>query len=93
MTMVTLTSLVSHTPNPVAADVAGETVLMNLERNRCYGLGEIGTDLWTRLASPARVADLVEYCSQQYDAAPGVIEHDVVNLLNQWAQEGLIQIR
>ena len=46
MTPVTLSSLVSHRPSPVAANVSGETVLMNLERNRCYGLGEIGSEIW-----------------------------------------------
>lgn len=79
-------------PNPVAANVAGETVLMSLERNRCYGLGEIGTEIWSKLASPVRVVDLIEHCSQCYEALPGVIERDVLQMLNQWAKEGLIQI-
>src|SRR6201996_1669437 len=48
-------SIVCHKPNPVAADVAGETVLMSLERSRCYGLGEIGSDIWSKLAAPVRV--------------------------------------
>ncbi len=50
MADLSLTSIVCHTPNPVAADVAGETVLMSLERSRCYGLGEIGSEIWTKLA-------------------------------------------
>jgi len=40
-----------------AADVAGETVLMSLERSRCYGLGGIGSEIWSKLVSPVRVAD------------------------------------
>jgi hypothetical protein len=92
MTHVKLASMVCHMPNPVAADVAGETVLMSLERSRCYGLGEIGTEIWGRLGSPVRVADLVEECSLRYEALPGVIERDVLQMLNEWAREGLIQI-
>ena len=46
MTELNLASIVCHTPNPVAADVAGETVLMSLERSRCYGLGGIGSEIW-----------------------------------------------
>jgi hypothetical protein len=79
-------------PNQVAADVAGETVLMSLARSRCYGLGEIGSEIWSRLMTPVRVSDLVDSLSDQYEAAPGVIEHDVLQLLSQMAEEGLIQV-
>ncbi|HTZ60731.1 MAG TPA: PqqD family peptide modification chaperone [Acidobacteriaceae bacterium] len=87
-----LASTVCRMPNPVAADVAGETVLMSLERNRCYGLGEIGSEIWSKLSSPMQVADLVKECSQLYEALPGVIERDVLHMLNEWAKEGLIQV-
>jgi hypothetical protein len=89
---LTLASRVCHAPHPVAADVAGETILMSLERSRCYGLGEIGSELWGRLASPVLVSDLVAELSERYQAPPGVIAHDVLQLLNQLAGEKLIQI-
>jgi Coenzyme PQQ synthesis protein D (PqqD) len=92
MTELNLASTVCHTPNPVAADVAGETVLMSLERSRCYGLGGIGSEIWGKLESPVRVADLVEEFSGRYEAPPGVIERDVLQLLTQLADEGLIKI-
>jgi hypothetical protein len=79
-------------PNQVAADVAGETVLMSLARSRCYGLGEIGSEILSRLMSPVRVSDLVDGLSERYQAPPGVIERDVVQLLSQLAEEGLIKV-
>ena len=87
-----LTSIVCHKPDPVAADVAGETVLMSLERSRCYGLGDIGSEIWSKLVSPVRVSDLIAEFSGRYEAAPGVIERDVLQLLNQLADEGLIKV-
>jgi Coenzyme PQQ synthesis protein D (PqqD) len=92
MTELSLASIVCHTPNPVAADVAGETVLMSLERSRCYGLGEIGSEIWRELGTPVRVADLIEELSARYDAPPGVIERDVIQMLTQLADEGLVKI-
>ncbi len=92
MTELNLGSIVCHMPNPVAADVAGETVLMSLERSRCYGLGGIGSEIWAKLGSPIRVSDLVEEFSGRYDAPPGVIERDVLQLLTQLVDEGLIKI-
>ncbi len=92
MTNLSLASMVCHMPNPVAADVAGETVLMSLERSRCYGLGGIGSEIWSKLVSPVRVADLIEELSARYEAPPGVIERDVLQMLTQLANEGLIKI-
>ena len=92
MTKLNHGSIVCHLPNPVAADVAGETVLMSLERSRCYGLGEIGSEIWSKLASPVRVEDLIEDLSARYQAPPGVIERDVLHLLTQLAAEGLIKV-
>lgn len=90
--LIHLSSTVCHIPNSVAADVAGETVLMSLERSRCYGLGKIGSDIWSRLESPVRVSELVAQLSEEYDAAPGLIEKDVLDLLTQLADEGLLHV-
>ena len=92
MTKLNSGSIVCHMPNPVAADVGGETVLMSLERSRCYGLGGIGSEIWSKLASPVRVADLVDDFNGRYQAPPGVIERDVLQLLTQLVDEGLIRI-
>lgn len=93
MAALTLSSIVSYPAHPVQADVAGETVLMSLERSRCYGLGEIGSAIWKSLSAPIRVADLVTKLNQEYEAAPGVIEHDVLDLLRELAEEGLIEVQ
>jgi hypothetical protein len=89
---LTLSSTVCHRADPVAADVAGETVLMSLERSRCYGLGGIGSEIWGKLSSPVRVADLVAEFNERYEAPPGVIEHDVLQMLSQLSAEGLIRV-
>lgn len=92
MLEVNLASTVRQIANPVAAEVAGETVLMSLERNRCYGLGEIGSEIWKKLAAPVRVSDLVSELGQEYDGLPGNIEGDVLELLAHLAEEGLIEV-
>jgi hypothetical protein len=65
---------------------------MSLERSRCYGLGGIGSEIWGKMASPVRVADLVADFNQRYEAPPGVIEQDVLRMLSQLAAEGLIRV-
>ena len=89
---VQLDSLVQWSTHPISTSVGDEVVLMNLDRGRCYGLGPVGTDLWTKLEKPVRVADVVEQLSQEYTAAPGVLERDVLEVLGQYAAEGLIDV-
>jgi len=66
---------------------------MNLERDRCYGLGSTGSDIWRRLSLPIRVSELSTQLRQEYDSAPGEIEADVLRTLKELAAEGLIEVR
>ena len=74
-------SIVSWDEDTVATDVNDEIVLMSMERNRCYGLGATGSDIWRRLGSPIRVSEVIAQLSEQYDALPGKMETDVLNTL------------
>jgi hypothetical protein len=77
---------------PIATEVNDEIVLMNLERDRCYGLGATGSDLWRRLRKPVQVSELWRELEQEYQSDPGQIESDVLKTLRQFAEEGLIQV-
>jgi hypothetical protein len=85
-------SVVSWSSKAVAAEVNDEIVLMNLERDRCYGLGLIGSGVWRRLATPIRVSDVVSQLSEEYDAPRGTIETDLLRTLQKMYSEGLLQV-
>ena len=85
-------SIVRRRPETVATEVNDEVVLMNLERDRCYGLGSTGSDIWRRIREPIEVSELMTQLLAAYDSAPGQIEADVLRTLNQFAVEGLIQV-
>ena len=85
-------SIVCWSSAPVATEVNDEVVLMNLERDRCYGLGTTGSDIWRKLKSPIRVSDLSTQLSLIYDSAPGQVEADVLRTLKEFAAEGLIDV-
>ena len=85
-------SVVSWSEQAVATDVNDEIVLMNMDRNRCYGLGTTGSDIWRKLASPVRVSDVISQLKNEYEAPEGSVETGVLNTLIQLHSEGLIQI-
>jgi hypothetical protein len=85
-------SVVHWSAEAVATEVNDEVVLMNLVRDRCYGLGSTGSDIWRKLREPIQVAELVVQLQTAYEAAPGQIESDVLQTLKQFASEGLIEV-
>jgi len=89
---ITQDSIVCWSKVPVATQVNGEVVLMNLERDRCYGLGATGSEIWRRLREPIQVSELSMQLEEGYNSAPGEIESDVLRLLREFAEEGLIQV-
>jgi hypothetical protein len=89
---ITLDSVVRWSEAPVATEVNGEVILMNLDRDNCYGLGTTGSDIWGRLRDPIRVSDLSRQLSEAYEAPPGQIESDVLRTLREFALEGLIEV-
>ena len=89
---ITAESLVVWSEIPVATEVDHEVVLMNVGRGRCYGLGETGSSVWRRLASPIRVDDLCRELLLEYRADRGTLESDVLALLEQMQEEGLVKV-
>ncbi len=85
-------SIVHWSAEAVATDVHDEVVLMNMVRDRCYGLGSTGSDIWRRLREPIQVAELVTQLQTAYEAPPGQIESDVLRTLREFAAEGLIEV-
>lgn len=89
---ITAQSVVSWSDSPVATEVDREVVLMNVGRGRCYGLGETGSSVWRRLGSPIRVEDLCRELMLEYHADFEVLIKDVVALLEQMHEEGLVKV-
>jgi hypothetical protein len=85
-------SIVHWSAAAVATEVNNEVILMNLERDRCYGLGSTGSDIWRRLHNPIQVTELTAQLRGIYDSPPGQIESDVLRTLTELAIEGLINI-
>jgi hypothetical protein len=86
-------SIVCWSPAPVATEVNDEVILMSLDTDRCYGLGATGSEIWRRLREPIRVTDLSSQLNEEYESEPGQIEQDLLKTLQQFADEGLIEVR
>ena len=73
------------------ADVNGEIVALHIERGQCYGLNSVASDIWRMLERPTSVAEICTALRNDYDIDEATCRDEVVNLLADLQQEGLIE--
>lgn len=90
--MIALSNVVSACPDLLSTEVDGELVMMDLDSGRYIYLDRTGSAVWRELDQPRKVADLCQSLSERYEAPPGEIERDVLELLRLMADKNLIRL-
>jgi hypothetical protein len=90
--MISLESRVVAAPGFLSADVAGETVILGLDRGLYYGLDAVGTRVWSLAAEARRVGDIVDVLVAEFDVEPARCVADVLALLGDMAEHGLVTV-
>jgi hypothetical protein len=90
---ITTTTVVVAVKDQVSADLAGEAVILSLRTSMYYGLNPVGARIWALLGAPVRVADICDTIVREYDVEFDRCERDVLGVLGQLAERGLIEIR
>ena len=69
-----------------------ETVMMDIDRGRYYGLNNTGTRIWPLLAEPIAVGDLVEQLAKEFAVPLEQCEEEVGGFLRGLQGRGLLQV-
>ena len=77
----------------LSADLKGEVVILNCVNGVYYGLNEVGNTVWAFLQDPRKVAEISAKVASEYEVAPEVCERDIIELLGQLTEAGLIEVR
>lgn len=91
MSNITLESVVRRSSDVMVSQVDNELVMMDIERGMYYALNPVGADIWERLAEPQQVANLCARLQQDYAVDRATCEADVLAVLNDMAENGLLQ--
>jgi Coenzyme PQQ synthesis protein D (PqqD) len=80
-------------PNPdvQGTNMEGETVLLNLSSGRYYTLNRIGSIIWEHCTSDKTLSEIHTVLCNRFDVSPERALEDLVTLVNQLIQEGLLQ--
>jgi hypothetical protein len=85
-------TLIRRAPEPLAADLPGETVLMSLASGRYYGLEGTARRIWELLAAPCTVQDLATALAAEYEVPSDRAAEDLRPFLDQMHREGLLRV-
>jgi hypothetical protein len=91
---VPLPSRVGISPNVLFQDLGGESVLLNLDNDRYYGLDDVGTKMWQLMAEHGDIETVVERLLAAYPGetdAP-TVRRDLGDLIARLTEAGLLTV-
>lgn len=73
------------------ASIGDETVLLNLSTGRYYTLNRLGSVIWEHCTGHNTISDIHANLCNRFEVASEQALHDLIALINQLVQEGLLQ--
>jgi len=71
----------------------GESVLLNVETERYFGLDSVGTRMWQLATAAPNVNEALDQLESEYDAPRERLRADLSGLLENLVQNGLIAMQ
>lgn len=65
----------------ISTEVEGETVILQLEDGKYYGIDGIGPRIWELVQEPKRIDEIERQLADEYDVAHDRIERDIDSFL------------
>ena len=93
MSTVSKNSTVVAAKNQVSSDLGGEVAILDMNRGVYYGLDEVGARIWELIQRPTAVGEIHTTIIEEYDVESARAERDVLALLQQLADEGLVEVK
>ena len=87
----TSTSCVVVSDEQVSTSLGDETVILGMGDGVYYGLDAVGARVWSLLATPQRVSELVSAITREFDVRSADCERDLLALLDDLAERRLVR--
>jgi hypothetical protein len=86
-------STVMAAKHQVSSDLGGEVAILDLGAGMYYGLEEVGARIWELIQEPRIVREVQNIILEEYDVDPASGKGDVLALLQELADKGLVEVR
>ena len=80
------------THHQISLSLAGKEVILHEKEGIYFGLNESGTFIWDLIKQgPQSIQSLKEAMAAQFEIADDICEQDIISLLNDLHDEGLVE--
>jgi hypothetical protein len=90
---ITSNSTIVASPENLATELGDEIVLLNMKRGAYHGLEGVGPRIWELIQQPRLVSEIHQTLVAEYDVAPEECERDLMEVLREMSERGLIEIK
>lgn len=90
---ITLEQRASPTPDVLCQHVGDEVVLLDLASERYFGLDPVGSRIWQLLDQDLPLEQVLQCLCAEYDAPRDRLRDDLLLLVEQLTESGLVSIR
>lgn len=90
--MPTLSSRVEVNEEVLFQELQREAVLLNLKSGIYFGLDAIGTRIWQLFSTHHVLSAVAREIVEEYDVTPDVCETDLLRLVSDLEQKGLVKL-
>lgn len=84
---------ISLSPRVISQEVAGETVILDLESECYFGLDPVGTRIWQLIQEHGDLHRIYETLLEEYEVTEERLQSDLETLLTDASRRGLITLR
>ena len=88
---LTRESCVVVSDEQVSTSLGDESVILGMKDGVYYGLDAVGARVWTLIATPRRVSEVVRTITGEFDVTPEQCERDVLALLGELSARQLVR--
>ena len=89
---ITLSQRASPSDDVLFQEVGGEAVLLSLASESYFGLDPVGTRIWQLLGEDASLQRVHERLLDEYEVEPSHLQSDLLVLVEQLADAGLVRV-
>ena len=90
--MASLDTKVSVPDGVMFRDLAGESVLLDIESGRYFGLDEVGTRMWISLQQHGQIRLAARDLLDEYEVQEGQLFDDLVKFVHELTEQRLLRL-
>jgi hypothetical protein len=90
--MVSFADRVTVPPHVLVRFLDNESVFLNIETERYFGLDQTGTRMWQLVTAAPSIDTAYQQLLDEYDVEPELLRANLAELLNRLVDNGLLQV-